>query len=296
MYIHRKDLLPDYKQRLKYWYLQKWKGTQDQFAAAVWDEWCNMHPEIPKDAKPAIERNAANRWMSEKDPLLGLKYISAICKVLDIDVSEFLITTRAEKYKYSTEYADERDRKHAEMAQNNYKIDLTFFQGLRNIVPDFDAHFPFYAPLALDEYNPASAPYDRDALKKLITREASETTHGVGLFQLHQNGTNRDMNKYDMKLVKLLQMQMKRCYYAWCEAVSKKLDSDMAAVNNEFVKNNPVIRYHDPNEPLEMIEDDDKGHSGLWDEMTAEELQHLDPFGIYTDEEAQKYHLKQAPF
>lgn len=278
MIIKKSDLFPDFVQRLQYAYNEKWKGTLQEFADAVME----ATPEYFRSG--TIDRSSVSAWLSGSKPCL--KYIPAICKVLNIDISEFVITHYLDKYQYSSELANDIDKQRAEIAEKNFKIDLTFLQGLRNIIPDFDSHFPFYGSLQKDDSCPVTASYTR--MHGIMAHiKAAQTTQGKGLFQLYQSGHNRNMNEYDLKLIRLLQIHMQRCYYAWCNAIAEKLDADQAAANMEYVKKNPVIKFDIETDQLIISAED----YGKLIDLTEEELQSLDPLGIYSETERKKYHL-----
>ena len=277
MEIRKADLFPDYKQRLRDCYARNWHGTQEQFAAAVWKEFSGSD----NTEHAAINKSTVSRWLNSRNETKGYMYIPSIAKVLDVDISEFVISSSLDKFQYSPNFADEIEVEKEKLAVDAFKIDLTFLQGLRNIIPDFDLRFPSYLPLVIDDFNPAYEPYTRRP-GIIANIEAAETTHGKGLMQIYQNGKNRYLNECEMKIIHEFQKYVIRLFYAWSNKVQAKLNESMAAANLEYVNKNPILKN---------LSDDQPVAEDCLFELTLEELQKLDPYGIYTDAELKRYHL-----
>ena len=208
------------------------------------------------------------------------QYLPTICQVLGVDISEFTPKTRDDRYQYASDYADGLEGSLEKIAKENFKIDLTFFQGLRNIIPDFDSVFPVYAPLTwYDVHDKNHKPYQR-----AVPAEATETSSGQGLFQITNDGRTVFLTKYDMKFLRGLQRAITKVVLSQFEARQKALDKAEADVNTLFWEKN---MEENPN-----FDEDNT----LWItyKLCEDELQKVDHYGIYTEEEENRFGLPRS--
>ena len=157
-----------------------------------------------------------------------------------------------------------------EIAEKNVCIDLTFFQGLRNIIPDFDSIYPCYFPLYYRE-----ADSNGEYYKRFVPADSSETSNGKGLFQLERDGQLYFLTKYDLKIIKTLQDAVIKSVCDWFVKVDRKMKRAESAAIRKFI--------------------DKYGDSFVRDGLSSAELQELDPLGMYTDDERKKYNIPEGP-
>ena len=248
-------------------YRQKWRGqgkTATQFVAAIKE----VMPEALCDYK------YVSKWLNGY--MSPVKYLRAICEVLEVDISEFTPKKHADRYEYSPDYADGLEGWLEERAVNNFKIDLTFFQGLRNIIPNFDEIFPNFCPIYYRDCDSQEQYY-----KRMVPAAASEASKGKALFQLERDGTTFFLTKNDMKFIKEMQIRVKKLMIALFEAHKKELEAAEANALAMFWEKNMEIN---PN----FAED-----NTFWETyvLSDEELQQIDRYGLYTDAEKKRYHL-----
>ena len=248
-------------------YRQKWSGqgkTATQFVAAIKE----VMPEALCDYK------YVSKWLNGY--MSPVKYLNAICEVLEVDISEFTPKKHADRYEYSPDYADGLEGWLEEKAVNNFKIDLTFFQGLRNIVPNFDEIFPVFCPIYYRDCDSKEEYY-----KRKVPAYASETNNGKALFQLQRDGKTFFLTKSDMKFIRAIQNRISRYLIALFNEHKKVLDAAEANALTMFFEKNAEI-----NPDFE-----EKRVFYTTYVLSDEELQKIDKFGLYTDEEKAKYHL-----
>ncbi len=249
-------------------YMLKWKGqgkTAMDFVRAIED--------IMPDAK--CDYKYVSKWLNGY--MTPVRYLPAICQVLGVDLSEFSPKTHDEKYQYSSDYADGLEKAIEELAEKNFGIDLTFFQGLRNIIPDFDNTFPVYCPLYFyDVCDKNHKPYERS-----VPAETFETNSGQGLFQISKDGRQYFLTKYDLKFIRRLQNGIRESILKTFETYRIALNEAEAKANDEFWKKNMEINP-------DFAED-----NTLWETyvLSEEELQKIDRFGIYTENEEKRFKL-----
>jgi len=255
--------------RLTELYNKKWRSqgkTQKQFTEAI------------KRADPECGINEV--YVSKM--LNGVyaprqKYLAVICKVLDVDISEFFPKTHDDRYEYSTGFADGLEGELEEYAVKQFKIDLTFFQGLRNIIPEFDPAFPMFAPLKwYDVVDENHQPYERP-----VFAEASATSKGQGLLQITKDGKTYFLSRFDLKFIRELQDMISRIAQKAFVTRQKAFDEAEAKANEEFWKKNLELNPH--------FADD----GTLWEtfRLDDEQLQDIDSAGIYSDKEAKRLKL-----
>ena len=254
-------------------YMLKWKGqgkTAMDFVRAIKE----IMPEAKCDYKYVSKWS--NGYMSP------VKYLPAICTVLDVDISEFSPKTHDEKYQYSSDYANGLEGRLEEIAEQNFGIDLTFFQGLRNIVPNFDSTFPKYAPLhyyGINAYAPDGR--QRNVYERRVPQETTETKSGKGLFQITMDGQTVFLTKYDMKFIRSLQNRISKLVSVYFEDHQKTIDKAETEANVRFWE---LIKEINP--------EFDQDHV-IWteDRLSEEDLQAIDKSGIYTEKEERKFRL-----
>lgn len=264
----RKEFITD---RLNDLYDKKWRSqgkTQKEFAEAI------------KEVDPAsgINETYVSRLLNGK--YAPKQYLPAICQVLDVDISEFSPKTHDDRYQYASDFADGLEGRLEELAINNFKIDLTFFQGLKNIIPDFDDVFPKFYPLFwYDVFDQNHKPFQR-----IVPAETTETSSGQGLFQITRDGKTYFLTKYDMKFILWLQLKIRKYVLALFEAHQKTLDEAEARVDTVFWEKN-----------LEVNPEFDKDNT-FWTvyKLSEEELQDIDQFGIYTEKEERRFRLPRV--
>lgn len=243
-------------------YMLKWKGqgkTAIEFVRAIQ----NVMPDAKCDYK------YVSKWLNGY--MSPVKYLPAICQVLDVDLSEFSPKTHDEKYQYSSDYADGLEGRLEELAEQNFKIDLTFFQGLRNIIPEFDSTFPVFCPLfRYGQFDTRHKPYQRS-----VPAEATETSSGQGLFQITKDGKTYFLTKYDMKMIARIQKAVRKIVLTWFDKLSDEMKEAETKANLKYQEENAV---------------------DIWSEyiLSDEELQSIDRWGIYTVEEEQRFGLPRV--
>ncbi len=266
----KKEFITD---KLEELYLLKWKSqgkTQKQFAEAI------------KEANPESGINETYVSKLLHGTYSPKQYLPTICQVLCVDISEFTPKTHDDRYQYAADYADGLEGSLEKMAEENFKIDLTFFQGLRNIIPDFDNVFPFFCPLEnYGESDIKHKPYQR-----AVPAEAVETSKGQGLFQIMKDGRTIFLTKFDMKYIRAIQIQIRKYTKALFEAHQKTLEKAEADTNVYFWEKNKEIN---PNF--------DKDNT-LWETyvLSDEELQNIDKSGIYTEKEEIRCKISKNAF
>ncbi len=269
-----RDILREHiKSRFRKLYQEYWVDKRKTQAAFI-----RRMREI--DSTIPVDRQQFSNWVAGKNAP-GSFYRHIIVQIFKDDIPTLedsyftsdVWDSHEEKYRFSQSYADELEEKLKKVAKDNFKIDLTFFQGLRNIMPDFDKRFPVYAPLQFYEDSENQKPYER-----CVAQETAETErNGKRLFRIKQNGKTIFLSKYDMKLIKYLQTYLQSCAYSLFDKVRADLKASETAANMMFSELNP---------PMPPDED-------ILTELSDEDLQRIDPWGLYTEEERNKYHLPE---
>lgn len=260
--------------RLPILYSQKWEAqgkTQEQFAEAI------------KMIRPD---SGINKTYVSK--LINGKYVprpyllQAICEVLEVNMSEFTPKTHEDKYKYSSAYSDKVEAALEKRAAEDFKINLTFLQGLRNIVPNFDSKFPMYAPLHYYGIN-ALAPdgRERNVYERRVSVEIAEPSGGKGVLQIERDGELISLTKYDLKFIRELQNRISKLVSVYFEDHKKALEKAETEVNVRYweltKENNPEFEQDNT----------------IWTEcpLSNETLQEIDKSGIYTEKEEKRFNL-----
>ena len=278
--VKSRELFPDVVDRLNHWYYQNWKGTQDQFA----DKVRSLMPD--GQAADSLDGKTVSQWLNGHTPFL--KYLQAICKALEVDISEFVISKRADLYRYSKEFTNTIEEDLANIAVNNFDIDLALFKAVRNMIPDFDEKFPVFTPLVFCEY--ANKPYERRVSAATLAPDENG-----GLFRVTRSvQANKDtdqvesstekqtifLTKYDFKLIKDLQNNLRECMipviYYWFDKVSSELADAEASINLDHAKRNPP--------GMDFFTD-------IPDANMDDYLQRFDSWGMYNSKELRKYRL-----
>lgn len=210
------------------------------------------------------DQRYVSKWKTGK--MSPVKYLPAICRVLGVDLSEFTPSGHDERYQYAPDYADEIETFLENIAENNFKIDLTFFQGLRNITPGFDDLFPQFSPLC------CFGLFDRThkAIERIPEAIASETSNGKGVLQIQQDGKTYFLTQYDLKIIRWLQIRIQKYTLHCMDYLKAEFDKAEAEANMQY--------------------EEGKMHATPEDE----DLQLVDPFGMYTEKEWSKYHLPKG--
>lgn len=253
-------------------YLQKWKG-QGKKAQQFVDAIKEVMPEAKCDYK------YVSKWL--KGNMIPVKYLNAICEVLEVDISEFTPKKHADRYEYASGYADGLESWLEERAVNNFKIDLTFFQGLRNIVPNFDEIFPVFCPIYYREFDSKEEYY-----KRKVPAAAAETSDGKALFQIKRDGQTYFLTKSDMKFISAIQNKIRKYLIALFEAHKKELEAAEAKVLAMFWEKNLEANLEEGN--LDFAENH---RFDIVYKLSDEEKQEIDKYGLYTDAEKKKYNL-----
>lgn len=254
-------------------YLQKWKG-QGKKAQQFVDAIKEAMPEAKCDYK------YVSKWL--KGNMIPVKYLNAICEVLEVDISEFTPKTHEDKYKYSSAYSDKVEAALEKRAAEDFKIDLTFLQGLRNIVPNFDSAFPKYAPLHYYGLN-AFAPdgRERNVYERRVSVEIAEPSGGKGVLQIERDGELISLTKYDLKFIRELQIRISKLVSLYFEEHKKALEKAETEIN---------IHYW---ELIKEINPDFEQDNTIWTDcrLSDETLQEIDRYGIYTEKEEKRFNL-----
>ncbi|MBQ6173475.1 MAG: helix-turn-helix transcriptional regulator [Clostridia bacterium] len=201
------------------------------------------------------------------------KYLPAICKALDVDMSEFVPKSRAEKYKYSADYADGLEGALEKIAVENFGINLTFLQAVREIVPDFDKRFPVNTPLKEDPFNE-----ERHYLRRMPSGETCKISSKKGLLQVTKDGQTIFLTINDFKGIKEIQTKA-RSYIVWLiNEYAARLQACEAEANRQYIEKHSMS--HADDSPLDRT-------------MTRFDLQKVDPYSIYTEDEWNKFNLPE---
>ena len=172
-------------QRFRVLYQSKWaiKGkSQQQFA----DEIKKILPDSGIN-KTYVSR-LANGVYAPRPHLL-----QAICTVLGVNASEFDPQSWNDKYRYSVDYAKNVEGDLERRAIEDFKIDLTFFQGLRNIMPDFEEKYPKYSPLhyyGIEDSN-------HKVYERSVPAKTQKIPDGESLFQITRDGKTIFLTPFD---------------------------------------------------------------------------------------------------
>lgn len=207
------------------------------------------------------------------------KSLTVVCQVLGIDIQKvFYPSTIEDKYRYSSEYQDAISEWKDGIAKNCFGLNLSFLYGLKQLI-DFDSEFPVFSPLqcvAAEPVNgfPFGLKYERAELVA-----ASKGENGKGLFQIEAGGNVVSLSPVDMKYLKAIQ-----------NYIVRKVREQFAHHRQELVDcmNEATEQCKDYLRPGEWIE---LGQ----DPLSPESLQKVDKWGIYTEEEKQKYRIPDPP-
>ena len=239
-------------------YFSKWESKpygnkQQDFADAI--------VKIQPDAK--CDNKNVSKWLNGTPPL---KYLPAICKIFDVGIDEFIPRGHDDRYHYSSEFADGLEKELERRATLDFGIDLTFLQGLKNIIPGFDSRFPLVAPLVFREGDSEGQYY-----KRAVPEWAAKTTINQGLLQLTRDGKCYFMTIWDLKIIKVIQDQT-------AEFIKNRLDQ----ISADLVKRekDAIAQYIKQNDDIWVLEP-----------LSDEQKQKIDPYGFYTESERKKYHL-----
>ena len=252
----------------RYVYDRKWKSqgkSQKEFARAV----------RAIDPECGINNTYVSKLYSGKYTP-SARYLSLFCKVLNVEMEEFYPETMEGKYRYSPDYQDEVEEYKEIIAQDCFGLNLSFLYGLKQMI-NFDEEFPIFAPLQCNVADPVDGfpfglKYDRVRLV-----EAAESKHS--LFQISIEGKTINLSPADMKFLKALQNYVIRKVRELFKFHKQELiDSVNEATDS-------CKEYMRPGKTIEL------GKSPL----SAEALQDVDKWGLYSNEEYKKYKLPVSP-
>ena len=252
-------------------YARKWQSqgkTQKEFTEAI----------KAVDPSSGITASYVSKLLS--GTYSPKRYLSAICQVLDVDISEFTPKKRNDRYKYVSEYADGVEKALEDKAIKDFKIDLTFFQGLRNIIPDFDKLFPMFLPIfEYGAFDTNHKPYQR-----YVPAESAETSQGKGLLQIERDGKTYFLSVYDLKIIKIVQELLKKKAVSYFELLLKQYAVAEDTVNRRYQE---LVLQENPNYETDQV---------LWTvcHLSEETIQTIDKYGMYTDEELSRFNLERG--
>lgn len=252
------------------YYQAKWLDegkTAEQFVRAI--------QAVMPEGTEKCNYKIVSKW--KKGVIAPVKYLPAICKVLDVDIEEFNPTTHNDRYQYASDFADGLEGKMEEIAMKNFKIDLTFLQGLRNIIPDFDEKFPCFTPL----FHYGVEDSKHKVYERCVAGEASETSKGKGILQIEKGGKTFFLRKEDLKIIRIIQDKLK-------ERALKLFD----VIRAEMIKAEAEVNLLHEEKSTELNPDYPENETIWIDyEFTDEELQEHDKLGIYSEKERKRYKL-----
>ena len=255
------------RQKFRELYQVRWKGqgkTAFDFAQAI--------DEIMPDSR--CDEKYVSDWLNGRQT--PVKYLPAICKVLDVDISEFSLYKFEDRYKYSREYADGLNEALQKIAIEKFGISLAFLHGLREIIPDFDEKYPKFTPIQYYGGYSNLKPYERriSAVSSYTSKESAiqiDTPEGKVFLTIH-----------DFKVLRHLQKQVKgyieRCFELYKKEFQAAEDKLNIMYEDLWLKANPDYTSEDWF-PVGVPKFSDKT------------IQEIDKFGIYTESERKKYGL-----
>ena len=251
-------------------YQRKWKSrgrSQEEFAEAV----RKVDPEC------GINKTYVSKLLNGKYTP-SAKYLGVFCKVLEVDIEEFFPSTYEDKYRYSSEYQDAVSEWKDHIAEDSFGLNLSLLYGLKQLI-DFDSEFPAFSPLecvAADPMNgfPFGLKYERAELA-----EASEGSKGKSLLQISQDNKVVSMSPADLKYLKMIQSYIIRKVREQFAYHRQELIDSMNEASEQ------CKQYLKPGELIIMGQDP----------LSPEELQKVDKWGIYTEEEKRRYKIPDSP-
>ncbi|MBR3244188.1 MAG: hypothetical protein IKF90_16080 [Parasporobacterium sp.] len=253
-------------------YMKRWKSqgrTAQEFANCV-------NEMLPMGVDGRCEPKYVSGWLhGKKSPE---KYLGAISRVLNVDISEFFPSGSEEEYRYSAEYQNDVAIWQDKVAENSFGLNLSLMKGLRTLI-DFDTDFPVYMPLQPSTADPEDGYPFGLKYERMEALEAAEATRGDGLFQLHRDGKTINLSPPDMKFLKVVQKAIIKYVTMLFEHHREELSLAAASATN---KSKSIF------EPGKVI---DFGN----DPLTAESLQMIDRYGFYTPEERKRYKIPTEP-
>ncbi len=212
------------------------------------------------DAK--CDEKYVSKWLN--GDMAPVKYLPTICQIFNVDIDVFIPKTHDERYQYYSEFSDKYESKMSKIAEENFKLDLTFIQALRNIIPDFDRRFPVCTPLP-------KHPLDGEQYRRGKHFKAAPASKNHRLFQITRDGKVQNMSAFDLKILKDIQKKVRDYVCSIFEETAADLKKREAEANRRY----------------------DELNDDIWVRtlLSEEELQNIDPYGFYTDSELKKYHL-----
>ena len=185
--------------------------------------------EIQNRTEYSPTRQTVSDWKRGKK-LPSKEALEAICNVLGVDESVFQPFSHPYAMRrYTSAFSDSVDKAMAKKAKDEYGIDLTFYEGLKNIIPDFGSHFPLNAPLLFYATDP---PYARESHK------GREKVKEKRLFQIERDRETIDLTDWDLKIIRLLQNKVSEIVVDWMDKTAAEMIADEKAVNLELAARN----------------------------------------------------------
>ena len=254
-------------------YETKWKAegkTQEDFVYAV----------RAIDPQNGISKSYVSKYLNGKYTP-SPQNIKIFCQIFGVEMDEFIPSTYIDKYRYDRIYQDDLQGWLEDISTDCFGLNLSFWYGIRQIMgKDFDKLFPMFAPLypvllpfpvTTDEgENPISF-YGRRSEPFV---ESATGTKGKSLFQVERNGKNYNLSPCDLKYLQALQKRI-------IKAIKKDFIDHRAELDMAKVKASAECQVVHEDGSVDICE------------LSEETLQQIDKWGIYTEEEAQKYSYPQ---
>ena len=273
--VNRKDAaaVSYASEKFRQLYMAKWKSkglSQAQFAQRVNEAMRNQ------GKKAECNYRYVSSWVSgAKFPQL---YLKAVCEVLEVDETEFIPARSEDQYQYSTKYQDKVSTWQDDIAKKNFGLNLTLMKALKELV-SFDTDFPIYTPLECvsaepEEGYPFGLKYER--MKPL---EAAEADASRSLFQIRHEGKIINLSPSDMKFLKVVQDTIVGNARALFEYHQKELlFAEETAATRSRILLKPGCTVNLDEGPI-----------------SPEELQKIDPYGFYTEQERKRHKIPPEP-
>lgn len=249
-------------------------------------EFAERYAEIEQGSEVTEERTDAikaqvSRWKNgHKAP--SAKSIKIICQVFaafGVDAQkEFYPSTYEDKYRYSSEYQDAIAERNEHIAKDCFGLNLSFLYGLKQLI-DFDSEFPAFAHLEWSFADPVNGFPFGVKYERVELASAAKGENGKSLFQIENGGKVITLQPADMKYLKAVQ-----------NFIVRKVREQFAHHRQELIDsmNEATEQCKDYLRPGAVV------HIGK-DPLSPEELQKIDKWGIYTEQELNKYKIPDSP-
>lgn len=212
-----------------------------------------------------VDNKLVSKWLN--GDIEPVKYLPILSEIFNEDIDIFTPSTHDDKYQYASDFADQKAKDLEEQAKKDFKIDLTFVQALKNIIPDFDSRFPVSTPLQFREFDS-----NKEYFKRPKHEEAAPASKKYKLLQITHDGQNQFLSMFDLKILKDVQNKVKDYVCSIFEETAADLVKREEEANRRYIEAN----------------------TNIWEgvRLSADDLQHIDPYGFYTEAERKKYHIK----